>query len=139
MFTGIIEQVGVVESTGKRLVVSAPKVSSDAEMGASIAVSGVCLTVVERTGDRLAFDLSPETLERSSLGGLRAGGRVNLERPVTLLTRLGGHLVQGHVDAVGVVASVDAEGSGRRVTVHAPDGLGRYLVEKVRSPSTGSA
>jgi riboflavin synthase len=130
MFTGIIEEVGVVQSAGERLVVSAPKVASDSEVGASIAVSGVCLTVVERGAERVAFDLSPETLERSSLGGLGAGDRVNMERPVTLLTRLGGHLVQGHVDGVGEVLTVEAEGSGRRVTVRAPEGLQRYLVEK---------
>jgi riboflavin synthase len=131
MFTGIVEEVGVVDSAGDRLVVSAPKVSSDSEVGSSVAVSGVCLTVVDRDGDRLAFDVSSETLRRSSLGRLRAGARVNLERSVTLLTRLGGHLVQGHVDGVGEVAAMTPEPDrGARLMVTVPDALRRFMVEK---------
>jgi riboflavin synthase len=130
MFTGIIEEMGTVGRPGRRLEVAAAKVSADSEPGASVAVSGVCLTVVERDGEVLRFDLSQETLERSSLGGLEEGDRVNLERPVTLLTRLGGHLVQGHVDGVGEVASIDRAPSGSRMIVKLPDDLRSYVVEK---------
>ena len=132
MFTGIVEERGEVRtSNGHRLVVGCSTVPGDSGVGASVAVNGVCLTVVERTDDSLAFDLSPETLERSSLRRLGSGHPVNLERPVTLATRLGGHLVQGHVDGVGEVTAVeDEEGGGARITVRVPDGLLRYVVEK---------
>src|ERR671925_219272 len=105
MFTGIVEELGTVVEAGPRLVVSAAKVATDSTPGASVAVNGVCLTVVERSEDgALAFDLADETIRRSTLGRLRREDEVNLERPVTLLTRLGGHLLQGHVDGVGRVA-----------------------------------
>jgi len=138
MFTGIVEERGSVRQAGERLVVACWKVLRDSEEGASIAVNGVCLTVVERTlaGDEsslagtLAFDLSPETLARTSLRRLGAGHPVNLERPVTLLTRLGGHLVQGHVDGVGEVAEVTDAGSGKEMWIQVPERLGRYLVDK---------
>ncbi len=131
MFTGIIEELGSVRRAGPRLVVAAPKVADDSGPGASVAVNGVCLTVVER-GDEgtLAFDLTEETVARSALADLRPGDPVNLERPVTLATRLGGHLVQGHVDGVGAVESVQEAGVGTVVTISVPDGLGRYLVAK---------
>jgi riboflavin synthase len=106
-------------------------VPAGSEIGASIAVNGVCLTVVERADDALTFDLSPETLERSSLRRLDAGDPVNLERPATLGTRLGGHLVQGHVDGVGEVSAVELDGTGGAlVTVRVPGDLLRYVVEK---------
>ena len=132
MFTGIVEERGEVRTaTGHRLVVGCRTVPADSGVGASVAVNGVCLTVVERTDDSLAFDLSPETLERSSLRRLGTGHPVNLERPATLSTRLGGHLVQGHVDGVGEVTAVDAEeGGGACITVRMPTGLLRYVVEK---------
>ncbi len=136
MFTGIVEELGAVVGSGPRLVVRSPKVAEDSGPGASVAVNGVCLTVVERGGSgddgaTLAFDLSEETLTRSSLGDLRPGDPVNLERPVTLATRLGGHLVQGHVDGVGRVESVEpAPGGGSLLRVSLPDSLGRYVVEK---------
>ncbi|HCO01998.1 MAG TPA: riboflavin synthase, partial [Actinobacteria bacterium] len=100
MFTGIVEELGTVRAGGPRLVVAAATVGEDSSPGASVAVNGVCLTVVDRSlnaGETwlLTFDVSEETLRRSSLGSLQPGGGVNLERPVTLLTRLGGHLVQG--------------------------------------------
>src|SRR4051795_7471589 len=108
MFTGIVEELRPVRAfDGARLVVRCPLVATDSPIGASVAVNGTCLTVVERTDDTLAFDLSGETLERTSLGSVRAGATVNLERPVTLAARLGGHLVQGHVDGVGRVAAID--------------------------------
>src|SRR5262245_47050803 len=102
MFTGIVEERGAVLEVGPtRLTVGCRTVSSDAEVGASIAVNGVCLTVVERSEQDLSFDVSTETLARTSLSRLKTGDPVNLERPATLSSRLGGHLVQGHLDAVG--------------------------------------
>jgi riboflavin synthase len=130
MFTGIIEELGMVRRPGSRLEITASKVSIDSEPGASVAVNGVCLTVTHRRGDVLGFDLSEETVARSSLGRLAEGDRVNLERPVTLLTRLGGHLVQGHVDGVGEVASVEGDPLGSRMRVRVPDDLRRFVVEK---------
>ncbi|MGZ4113678.1 MAG: riboflavin synthase [Actinomycetota bacterium] len=132
MFTGIVEELGRVASLdGTRLRVACTTVREDAGVGASVAVNGVCLTVVEDDGTSLAFDLSKETRRRSALGRLAVGDAVNLERPATLSTRLGGHLVQGHVDGVGRVVSMrgDAEG-GAWLTVSAPAELRRYLVEK---------
>ena len=132
MFTGIVEERGRVETMGGgRLVVDAHTVVRDSEVGASVSVNGVCLTVVERTDTSLRFDLSEQTLERTCLGDLRPGDPVNLERPVTLVARLGGHLVQGHVDGVGLVTSVDADGSGgARVSIRLPGELSRYVVER---------
>jgi riboflavin synthase len=132
VFTGIVEERGRVETTGGgRLVVKAHTVVRDSDVGASVSVNGVCLTVVERTDASLRFDLSEQTLERTCLGDLRPGDPVNLERPVTLVARLGGHLVQGHVDGVGLVTSVDADDSGgARVSIRLPGELSRYVVER---------
>src|SRR6266542_235428 len=131
MFTGIVEELGAVRSRiDGRLVVACETVTEDSEIGASVAVNGVCLTVVERDDHSLAFDLSPETLARTTLGGLAEGDHVNLERPVTLATRLGGHLVQGHVDGVGTIRGLERDGDGATVTIEAPAGVARYLVEK---------
>lgn len=132
MFTGIVEERGTVTEVGPtRLAVSCRTVVADAEVGASVAVNGVCLTVVDRGADRLAFDLSEETLRRTSFARLAEGDPVNLERPLTLSSRLGGHLVQGHVDGIGEVADVRPEGDGGAwLTVRAPEGVRRYLVEK---------
>jgi riboflavin synthase len=130
MFTGIIEEVGTVDRLDERLEIEAPKVSSDSGQGASVAVSGVCLTVVDRREDVLSFELSEETVARSSLGRLGEGDRVNLERPVTLLTRLGGHMVQGHVDGVGEIASLENASPGKRMIVRLPDELRKYIAEK---------
>lgn len=134
MFTGIVEERGAVRSVdagpdGGRLVVDCPKVAEDAAPGASISVNGACLTVRQREQDALTFDLAPETLDRTTLGGLRPGHLVNLERPVTLLTRLGGHLVQGHVDGVGTVDRVDRAGA-TDVHIALPDIQRRYVSEK---------
>ena len=131
MFTGIVEERGVVVSAGPRLVVRAPKVASDSGPGASVAVNGVCLTVVSGDEDgSLAFDLADETLRRSNLGTLEPGDPVNLERPVTLATRLSGHLVQGHVDAVGRIAETSQVETGIEMTIEAPPSLTGYIAEK---------
>src|SRR5438876_6362357 len=113
MFTGIVEELGTVRAAGaRRLVVECRTVAEDSPAGASIAVNGVCLTVVENADGAVAFDLSEETLARTALHRLGSGDRVNLERPVTMATRLGGHLVQGHVDAVGVVRGFEQQEGG---------------------------
>jgi riboflavin synthase len=132
MFTGIVEELAtVVAVDGPRLRVSTSVVGEDSGVGASLAVNGVCLTVVENGGGVLAFDLSEETLRRSALGRLGPGDRVNLERPATLASRLGGHLVQGHVDGVGRVVSIESTADGGAwLTVAPPGEIGRYLVEK---------
>jgi riboflavin synthase len=134
MFTGIVEEVGTVVEAGSRTRLLA-RVTADSDVGASLAVSGVCLTVVDRAeaadgGAVLGFDLSDETLARTSLGRLREGARVNLERPVPAVGRLGGHLVQGHVDGVGVVDSIRDVRIGREITIAVPDDLSRYVAEK---------
>jgi riboflavin synthase len=132
MFTGIVEELGaVVERAPDRITVSCRSVLADTDVGSSIAVNGVCLTVVECGAGQLGFDLSEETLRRTTLAGLSPGGPVNLERPCTLTTRLGGHLVQGHVDGVGEVVGVEAEPAGGAwMTIRPPAELVRYLVNK---------
>jgi riboflavin synthase len=131
MFTGIVEERGVVRAIdARRLVVGCRTVSSDAEVGASIAVNGCCLTVVERSADHLAFDLSEETVRRTSFARLALDDPVNLERPLTLMSRLGGHLVQGHVDGVGEVTGIRRDDAGAWLTVRVPAELRRQLVEK---------
>jgi riboflavin synthase len=132
MFTGIVEQVGeVVSVDAQRLSVRVPVAWTDTAAGDSIAVSGVCLTATDVEPDHLSFDLSEETLARTDLGSLRAGDPVNLERAATLVSRLGGHLVQGHVDAVADVVEVRPEGEGGvRLSVRVPEDLLRFVVEK---------
>ena len=131
MFTGIVRELGTVDAfDGSRLVVAAPDTAASAALGDSVAVAGVCLTVVERDGERLAFDVVPETLARTVLGDLDVGGTVNVEPSLRVGDQLGGHVVQGHVDAVGRVRSVSAEGEGRRVWIDAPETIVRYCIEK---------
>jgi riboflavin synthase len=136
MFTGIVEELGTVRAVqpregGARLEIECGQVLDDAEIGASIAVNGCCLTVVERDDGWWAADAQIETLRCTTLRELAVGDAVNLERPVRLSDRLGGHIVQGHVDAVGQVADrrVLADGSTLLV-VSAPETLLRYVVEK---------
>ena len=118
MFTGLVEEMGrVVERDGARLVVSADRVLEDSDLGASVAVNGACLTVVEHGPKRLRFDVGPETLTRTALGDLTAGDPVNLERPMRLGGMVGGHLVQGHVDGVGVVTAFTREAETARLTI----------------------
>ena len=131
MFTGIVRELGTVDAfDGSRLVVAAPETAATAEIGDSVAVAGVCLTVVANEDGRLAFDAVPETLSRTALGGLRPGDAVNVEPSLRVGDQLGGHVVQGHVDAVGRVRSVTPEGEGRRVWVDAPETVVRYCIEK---------
>ncbi len=118
MFTGLVEEIGrVLERDGARLVVSADRVLEGSDPGASVAVNGACLTVVERGPGRLRFDLGPETLARTALGDLSAGDPVNLERPMRLGGLVGGHLVQGHVDGVGLVAAFTRQAETARLTI----------------------
>jgi riboflavin synthase len=122
MFTGLIEEVGTVRRRhGSRLVVSARTIFPDAVEGSSIAVNGVCLTVVERGPGQVGFDLGPETLTRTTLGDLKAPDRVNLERPLRLGALVGGHLVQGHVDGVGIVVDLAREGETARLRLRCQD------------------
>jgi len=136
MFTGIIEELGTVEAlashqSGARLSVQCALVLSDLTVGASIAVNGVCLTAVEVRSDGFAAELSPETLSRTNLEDLTGGDAVNLERPLSLQTRLSGHIVQGHVDATGVLESLNALGDGNwELVVQLPRELERYLAYK---------
>jgi riboflavin synthase len=131
MFTGIVRELGRLEaSDGSRLVVAAPETAATAAVGDSVAVAGVCLTVVANEDGRLAFDAVPETLSRTALGSLRPGDAVNVEPSLRVGDPLGGHVVQGHVDAVGRVRSVTPEGEGRRVWVDAPETVVRYCIEK---------
>lgn len=133
MFTGIVEELGecralVPAGESAALEVSAPKVAVDLAVGASVAVNGVCLTAVEVHPGGFRADVVAETLRRSSLAALTPGAPVNLERPLTLSTRLGGHLMQGHVDAVGEVIE-RVEGAGQvRLRIGLPEGLAVYLV-----------
>ena len=135
MFTGIVEElgevVGVEELTdASRLTVRGPLVTSDAGHGDSIAVNGVCLTVVANEDGAFTADVMAETLRRSSLGALVPGSPVNLERAVRVSDRLGGHVVQGHVDGTGALLSVTPDEHWTVVRVSLPDGLGRYVVAK---------
>jgi riboflavin synthase len=130
VFTGIIEEMGTVEA-GERFSVRCSVVLSDITPGASIAVNGVCLTAVDIRPDGFSADLAPETLQRSNLGDLRRGDRVNLERPLMLQTRLSGHIVQGHVDGTGVLEALRELGDGNwELEVRAPRELDRFLVYK---------
>ena len=131
MFTGIIEEIGRVTlvQSGK-LTIAADTVLKEMELGGSIAVNGVCLTINGFGANSFSVDLMPETLERSNLGLLAVGERVNLERPVVLGGRLGGHLVQGHIDATGRVAEVRWAGEAKLISFEAPPEVIGYLVEK---------
>lgn len=135
MFTGIIEELGSVRSLvttsgGARMEISAGTVTAGTTDGDSIAVNGVCLTALTVTAAGFSADVSRETLDRSTLGRLKAGSRVNLERAVTPSTRLGGHIVQGHVDGRGTFISATQEGDFWTVRVGFPADIGQYLVYK---------
>jgi len=135
VFTGIIEELGVVtaledQGDAVRLTVRGPVVTVDAGLGDSIAVNGCCLTVATRDGDAFTADVMRETLDKTALGALAPGARVNLERAVTAGTRLGGHIVQGHVDGTGRILSREPSEHWDVVTVELPTHLARYLVDK---------
>jgi riboflavin synthase len=135
VFTGIVEELGEVTGwedlpDAARITVRGPLVTSDAKHGDSIAVNGVCLTVVEIAAGAFTADVMQESLERSALGALRLGSAVNLERAVRMSDRLGGHLVQGHVDGTGVVLSRTPAPHWTVVRVSLPPELDRYVVEK---------
>jgi riboflavin synthase len=131
MFTGIVLEVGTVAAfDGSRLVVVAPETAPTAVVGDSVSVAGVCLTVVETGEGRLAFDVVPETLSRTALARLEPGESLNLEPSLRVGDRLGGHVVQGHVDAVGRVRSITPDGDSRRMWVDAPQAVLGYCVEK---------
>ncbi|QVQ54692.1 riboflavin synthase [Spiractinospora alimapuensis] len=137
MFTGIVEELGEVvdvahaaEGETTRLTVHAPHVTTDAKAGDSIAVNGVCLTVVDPGDARFSADVIPETLDRSTLGALTAGARVNLERAARVSDRLSGHIVQGHVDGTAEVLGRVADGNAENVRFSLPTHLAHYVVEK---------
>src|SRR6478672_26719 len=131
MFTGLVREVGTVASMEDgRLVIDAPATAQGVQLGDSIAIDGVCLTVVACDDSSLSFDAVPETLARTALGALDQGSRVNLEPALRAGDALGGHYVQGHVDGVGRVLSVAPEGEGRRVRFEAPAELLKYIVAK---------
>jgi len=134
MFTGIVAHKGSVldveDDTGVRRLILEAGSLADLEVGDSIAVNGVCLTAVIVEDSRIAVEIVPETIARSSLGGIQPGDPVNLERPMSAHGRFDGHIVQGHVDGVGVVSKVGNEGDDRRLTIDLPAALSRYVVEK---------
>jgi riboflavin synthase len=135
MFTGVIRETGVVRAidaspSGARVRIEAPGIGERLAPGSSVAVDGVCLTVIELAAGSFAADAVPETLRRTRLGDYAAGDRVNLELPVRADQLLDGHLVQGHVDGVGTVEAVSAEGSQRTVTIRIARALGRWVAEK---------
>jgi riboflavin synthase len=135
MFTGLVETPGTVHRIqpaghGRRLSLSAPSLTEGTQIGDSVAVNGACLTVVEIAGDTLAFEAGPETLAKTNLGELKAGDRVNLERSLRLGDRLGGHLVQGHVDGIGHIAERRREGEWEVVWFACPSALAEQMVPK---------
>jgi riboflavin synthase len=136
MFTGIIQELGTVDSfahsgTGARLTVNCGAVLADAQIGASIAVNGACLTAVEITPCAFSADLAPETLQRTNLGALTKGAKVNLERPLAANARLDGHFVLGHVDGTAELVSLQALGDGNWwLKIRVSDELSRYIVSK---------
>ncbi len=131
MFTGIVEEVGRIVAVGEGgLIVEADVTLGDTRIGDSLSVSGACLTVTDMTEKRVSFDVMPETLRRTAMNVLKPGSPINLERAVTFNSRLGGHLVQGHVDGTGMVAEITPEGDARLVRIATPPEVMRYLVEK---------
>lgn len=135
MFTGIVEELGKVTgleplNDAMRISITGPLVVSDSKIGDSISVNGVCLTVTTKTADSFTADVMQETLNRSTLGSLTSGDPVNLERPVTLATRLGGHMVQGHVDGMGEITNREISENWEVVSIKPPKDLLKYIVEK---------
>jgi riboflavin synthase len=134
MFTGLVETLGDVKEVraagdGRELVIAAP-IAAELALGESVAVNGACLTVVAREGGTFRFQAGPETLRRTNLGELRPGDRVNLERSLRLADRLGGHLVQGHVDGLGSIARRERQGEWETIWFACPPALARHMVPK---------
>lgn len=135
MFTGIVEEMGTVKRLEQspincKLELNCQKVLEDTKIGDSIAVNGVCLTVVQMTEHSFTADVMPETLRRSSLGSLKIGSKVNLERAMAANGRFGGHIVAGHIDGTGKIKSMTPEGNAVLVTIGAEPAILRYIVEK---------
>ena len=131
MFSGIVEEVGRVESyDGRRLTISGNKALVDLNVSDSILVSGACLTVVEKNDASFTVETVPETVDKTSLDAINAGDGVNLERSLSYGDRVGGHLVQGHVDCTGRISSMAPDGNSTRVSVDAPANIMKYVVEK---------
>jgi len=131
MFTGIIETTGKIRHvTGGQIVVQAPEMIAELKMGSSIAVNGICLTVVELTDDTFTIDFMPETAAKTSIGGLTAGDEVNLELAMLPTDRFEGHMVSGHVDGLGEVTAVETDGNAERITLEVPADLPKYIVQK---------
>ncbi|MDJ0924574.1 MAG: riboflavin synthase [Acidimicrobiia bacterium] len=135
MFTGIVAGLGTVVDTretemGRQLEIEEPSLLPEMRVGDSVAVNGVCLTAVAVADGRVSVQVVKESLDRSNLGDLHVGGRVDLERPMRADGRFDGHIVQGHVDGVGVVSGLSQEGAAVRMRIELPEGLARYVVEK---------
>ena len=135
MFTGIIENKGKVlrvEYRGleKRLTIEFPRHLTEVQLGDSININGVCLTIVEKEGERVGFDLSSETLQKTVLGELKEGDRVNLERALKLNDRLGGHIVTGHIDGIGVIVEKKKEREFLNLKIRIPKPVSKYVVQK---------
>lgn len=135
MFTGLIEQLGTVQNIDRgaqsaRFTISAGDVTEGVRLGDSITINGACLTVVEQTEGELSFDAVYETLQKTALGALAIGDEVNLERSLAVGGRLGGHIVQGHVDGIGVIASIREVDNAYSIYITAPSSLMRYVVRK---------
>jgi riboflavin synthase len=131
LFTGIVEEIGKVNLIQpNRLTIKAVKVLESTELGSSIAVNGICLTVTDFTANSFSVGIQPETFRRTNLGYLKAGDEVNLERPIALGGRLGGHLVQGHIDDTGKISSIKPEREAKIMRVDVPHPLMRYIVVK---------
>lgn len=131
MFSGIIEETGVINSVStSSLSIKADTIFGDLKLGDSVAINGVCLTVNGISGKNFDVDVMPETIKRATLGALKPGDAVNLERALTLSGRLGGHLVEGHVDNIGAIERINWEGEGELISIAAPSEIMRYIVEK---------
>ena len=135
MFTGIIEEVGIVQglkvdSKASKIIIKADKVLENTQLGDSISTNGVCLTVTNLEKTYFEADIMAETFRRSNLGSLKIGSKINLERALTLQSRLGGHMVSGHIDGTGKIVSVDKEEIATWITIEAEENLLRYIIEK---------
>lgn len=131
MFTGIIEEMGIVKSIKSKVItIEANKIFDDLQLGDSVAVNGACLTVSSFSNKIFNADITSETLSRTNLGGLKSGFKVNLERALTLNRRLGGHIVSGHVDGVGIIKNISKDSEDIELIIECPANLMKYIIEK---------